>query len=163
MSLLEELYRIQEPIEGDDSNKEGKEDVGVVAGDFVNMEGSLDKLPSGRRKATFWNAWKRRFFKLKDGYLYCYQVVGKKKNLTQLPLKNVNFPQLQNSQLEKPNIILELVGGQLEMDNNMISVDDGVYVFYSSLINCKFDLIILVFDEIEGKLRGGKRQRQSRN
>ena len=58
---------------------------------------------------------------------------------------------------------MELVGGQLEMDNNMISVDDGVYVFYSSLINCKFDLIILVFDEIEGKLRGGKRQRQSRN
>jgi len=32
----------------------------------------------------------------------------------------------QNSQLEKPNIILELIGGQVEMDNNMISIDDGV-------------------------------------
>ena len=67
MSLLEELYRIQEPMEGEDKDDSG-------TGDFVNMEGSLDKLPSGRRKATFWNAWKRRFFKLKDGYIYCYQV-----------------------------------------------------------------------------------------
>jgi len=70
MSLLEELYRIQEPMEDEDN--EGKDNNGT--GDFVNMEGSLDKLPSGRRKATFWNAWKRRFFKLKDGYIYCYQV-----------------------------------------------------------------------------------------
>lgn len=32
----------------------------------------------------------------------------------------------QNSQSEKPNIVFQLVGGQVEIDNNMISIDDGV-------------------------------------
>lgn len=41
---------------------------------FINIEGYLEKLPSGRKKATFWNAWKRRYFVAKDGILYYYQV-----------------------------------------------------------------------------------------
>ena len=41
---------------------------------FSNIEGWLEKLPSGMTKATFWSAWKRRYFKAKDGYLYYYQV-----------------------------------------------------------------------------------------
>lgn len=36
------------------------------------------------------------------------------------------FRRAQNSQSEKPNIIFQLVGGQVEIDNNMISIDDGV-------------------------------------
>lgn len=96
------------------------------------IEGALDKLPSGRRKATFWNAWKRRFFQAKDGYLYCHQVrvqddsfISKisHKHLTQF-IWTRETP--QNSQSEKPNIVFQLVGGQVEIDNNMISIDDGV-------------------------------------
>lgn len=94
-SLLDDLYRIQQLI-SDEAN--GNDHPAAVA-----IEGALDKLPSGRRKATFWNAWKRRFFQAKDGYLYCHQ----------------------NSQSEKPNIVFQLVGGQVEIDNNMISIDDG--------------------------------------
>lgn len=41
---------------------------------YVNIEGYLEKLPSGRKKATFWNAWKRRYFVAKEGVLYYYQV-----------------------------------------------------------------------------------------
>lgn len=41
---------------------------------YVNIEGYLEKLPSGRKKATFWNAWKRRYFMAKNGILYYYQV-----------------------------------------------------------------------------------------
>ena len=61
--LLEELYKIEEPRGSSSANSS-----------CVNMEGGLDKLPTGRRKATFWNAWKRRHFKLQDGILLCYQV-----------------------------------------------------------------------------------------
>lgn len=42
--------------------------------DRVNLEGFLERLPSGRTKATFWNAWKRCYFRAKDGFLYCYAV-----------------------------------------------------------------------------------------
>ena len=41
---------------------------------YVNIEGYLEKLPSGRKKATFWNAWKKRYFVAKDGVLYYYPV-----------------------------------------------------------------------------------------
>jgi hypothetical protein len=64
------LYKIQEP-ESDETSAEDQQSASVI-------EGALDKLPSGRRKATFWNAWKRRFFQAKDGYLYCHQVRFKK-------------------------------------------------------------------------------------
>lgn len=84
----------------------------------INMEGPLEKLPSGRRKATFWNAWKRRYVQIKDGQLFCYQ----------------------NGQSEKPSVTLQLVGGQVEMDNNMISIDDGVCLSaLSMLTRCVMD------------------------
>ena len=69
-ALLDDLYKIQELAldEAGQNNGEKSESTAVA------IEGPLDKLPSGRRKATFWNAWKRRFFQAKDGYLYCHQV-----------------------------------------------------------------------------------------
>ncbi|KAF2365593.1 Pleckstrin domain [Trinorchestia longiramus] len=71
---------------------------------YVNIEGFLEKLPSGRKKATFWNAWKKRYFVAKDGVLYYYQ----------------------NSQCDKPSLRLTLMGGKVEtMEANMVGVDDG--------------------------------------
>ncbi|XP_076064584.1 uncharacterized protein LOC143038846 [Oratosquilla oratoria] len=71
---------------------------------YINIEGYLEKLPSGRKKATFWNAWKRRYFIAKDGILYYYQ----------------------NNQAEKPSMKLPLMGGKVEcMEPNMVGVDDG--------------------------------------
>ena len=64
--MLKELYKIDEDLLK--CNSESKKS------QCINIEGALDKLPTGRRKATFWNAWKRRFFKAQDGYLHCYQV-----------------------------------------------------------------------------------------
>ena len=60
-----ELYKIEEP-----TIAQCEEDGNVC----INIEGYLEKLPSGRRKATFWNAWKSRYFRLKDGSLFYYQV-----------------------------------------------------------------------------------------
>ncbi|XP_054721979.1 uncharacterized protein LOC129231640 [Uloborus diversus] len=39
---------------------------------YINKEGYLEKLPSGRKKATYWNPWKTKYIKLKDGFFYCY-------------------------------------------------------------------------------------------
>lgn len=71
---------------------------------YVNIEGYLEKLPSGRKKATFWNAWKRRYFVAKEGVLYYYQ----------------------NPQADKPSMKMTLMGGKVEcMEPNMVGVDDG--------------------------------------
>ncbi|KAK3861535.1 hypothetical protein Pcinc_032523 [Petrolisthes cinctipes] len=71
---------------------------------YINIEGYLEKLPSGRKKATFWNAWKRRYFVAKDGILYYYQ----------------------GNQTEKPSMKMTLMGGRVEsMEPNMVGVDDG--------------------------------------
>ncbi|XP_063887293.1 serine-rich adhesin for platelets-like isoform X2 [Scylla paramamosain] len=71
---------------------------------YVNIEGYLEKLPSGRKKATFWNAWKRRYFMAKNGILYYYQ----------------------SAQTDKPSMKMTLMGGKVEcMEPNMVGVDDG--------------------------------------
>lgn len=97
--LLKELYRLDFPNETKNNTKYG----------YINKEGYLEKLPSGRKKATYWNPWKRRYFRLQDGFLYCY-----------------------DSQLaEKSNLTLQLMGGNIDtLENNMIGIDDkkGHYV-----------------------------------
>ncbi|KAK2718242.1 hypothetical protein QYM36_005533 [Artemia franciscana] len=71
---------------------------------YVNIEGYLEKLPSGRKKATFWNAWKKRYFRLENGYLYYYQ----------------------SNQNEKPSLKIQLMGGEIQLgEGNMIGIDDG--------------------------------------
>ncbi|XP_069949380.1 uncharacterized protein [Cherax quadricarinatus] len=71
---------------------------------YINIEGFLEKLPSGRKKATFWNAWKRRYFVAKDGVLYYYQ----------------------STQTEKPSMKMPLMGGKVEcMEPSMVGIDDG--------------------------------------
>lgn len=66
--------------------------------DRVNVEGFLERLPSGRTKATFWNAWKRCYFRAKDGFLYCY--AGKHS--------------------EKPMDVTQLMGGLVEPFESMV-------------------------------------------
>lgn len=55
---------------------------------YINIEGYLEKLPSGRKKATFWNAWKRRYFVAKDGVLYYYQVNKDKRSAMPISLQS---------------------------------------------------------------------------
>ncbi|CAG0896009.1 unnamed protein product, partial [Darwinula stevensoni] len=79
---------------------------------YTNLEGYLEKLPSGRRKATFWNAWKKRYFKLHNGYLSYYQM----------------------AQAEKPSMTLQLMGGRVDsVDDTMVDVKDGKPIFSTVL------------------------------
>ncbi|XP_035221102.1 uncharacterized protein LOC118194027 isoform X2 [Stegodyphus dumicola] len=76
---------------------------------YINKEGYLEKLPSGRKKATYWNPWKTKYIKLKDGFLYCFD----------------------NIRSEKPTTTLQLMGGHIDsLESNMLGIDDqkGHYV-----------------------------------
>ncbi|KAG8234451.1 hypothetical protein J437_LFUL014197 [Ladona fulva] len=82
---------------------------------YTNISGVLEKLPSGRKKATFWNAWKSRYFKAENGYLYCYQ-----KASSETPISTI---QLMGGKIE----VLKPIG----MDENqmrnctLLGIDDG--------------------------------------
>ena len=41
---------------------------------YVNMFGYMEKLPLNTKKTADLKAWKRRFFDVKDGWLYYYEV-----------------------------------------------------------------------------------------
>ncbi|KAM7312520.1 uncharacterized protein ISCGN_009425 [Ixodes scapularis] len=64
--LLKELYSVEPP------QLHGR-DLGGV--EYVNKEGYLDMMPSNRKKATYWNPWKRRYFRLCDGNLSCFETM----------------------------------------------------------------------------------------
>lgn len=96
--LLKVLYRLDFPTEP--LKKQTR---------YINKEGYLEKLPSGRKKATYWNPWKTKYIKLKNGFLYCYD----------------------NNRSEKPSMTLQLMGGHIDsLESKMIGVDDqkGHYV-----------------------------------
>ncbi|GIY41922.1 actin [Caerostris darwini] len=96
--LLDVLYRLDTPTEP--IKKETR---------YLNKEGYLEKLPSGRKKATYWNPWKTKYIKLKDGFLQCFD----------------------NNRSEKPSMTLQLMGGRIDtLENKMLGVDDqkGHYV-----------------------------------
>ncbi|XP_076304014.1 uncharacterized protein LOC143222053 isoform X3 [Tachypleus tridentatus] len=96
--LLMELYKLAFHSEDVQENTE-----------YINIEGYLEKLPSGRKKVTYWNPWKLKYFCAKDGFLYSYDSI----------------------QSEKPSQKLQLMGGVIEvLDSNVIGIDDkkGHYV-----------------------------------
>ncbi|XP_022244923.1 uncharacterized protein LOC106462082 isoform X2 [Limulus polyphemus] len=96
--LLMELYKIE--ISSQDRQESTT---------YVNTEGYLEKLPSGRKSVTYWNPWKRKYFCARDGFLCSYDSI----------------------QSEKPNQKIQLMGGVVEvLDNNVIGIDDkkGHYV-----------------------------------
>ncbi|KAH8030511.1 hypothetical protein HPB51_007531 [Rhipicephalus microplus] len=48
---------------------QGSRDCGAC----INREGYLDVMPSNRKKATYWNPWRRRYMRLQDGTLSCLE------------------------------------------------------------------------------------------
>ncbi|CAN7941758.1 unnamed protein product, partial [Ixodes hexagonus] len=97
--LLKELYSVEPP-------QLGRECGGVQ---YVNKEGYLDMMPSNRKKATYWNPWKRRYFKLCDGNLSCFE----------------------SESSQRPFVKAQLMGGHIDtLENNMIGIDDrkGHYI-----------------------------------
>ncbi|XP_071453407.1 uncharacterized protein [Hetaerina americana] len=103
-SLMDKLYNLKKAAEKEFNSHR-----------YINISGTLDKLPSGRKKATFWNAWKSRYFKAENGFLSVYQ----------------------KSSSETPLMTMQLMGGKVEvlkpigMDENMmrnctlLGIDDG--------------------------------------
>ncbi|XP_046406076.1 uncharacterized protein LOC124171003 isoform X2 [Ischnura elegans] len=103
-SLMDKLYSLHKVSEKEFNSHR-----------YINISGTLDKLPSGRKKATFWNAWKSRYFKAENGLLKIFQ-----KNSSETPLMTM---QLMGGKVE----VLKPIG----MDENMLrnctllGIDDG--------------------------------------
>lgn len=98
--LLKELYNVDAP------QLYGREQGGI---EYVNKEGYLDMMPSNRKKATYWNPWKRRFFRLCDGHLTCFE----------------------SESSSRPFLKAQLMGGHIDtLENSMIGIDDrkGHYI-----------------------------------
>lgn len=90
--LMQELYKITLQTELE------------AAGDYINMEGYLEKLPISKAKDTFLKTWKRRYFKAHNGTLHYYESVGEKK-------ESGNF---------------KLNGGRIEeIGERMLGIEDG--------------------------------------
>ncbi|XP_041348280.1 uncharacterized protein LOC121367897 isoform X2 [Gigantopelta aegis] len=75
-----------------------------ISGQFVCMEGYMEKLPMNKKKATLLKTWKRRFFKATDGWLYYYET----------------------SDRSKPSETIQLMGGNIhDLGNRILGIDDG--------------------------------------
>ncbi|CAG0923866.1 unnamed protein product, partial [Notodromas monacha] len=89
---------------------------------YLNMEGYLEKLPSGRRKVTFWNAWKRRYFRLENGYLRYYQSQNSEKPSQTMQLMGGSVDTIENMMSGSAD---ETVLQQKQMFPNVLGIDDG--------------------------------------
>lgn len=68
---MKTLYEIPQPGEDDDAG-EGTPPSGKTG--ECSMEGYMDKLPMGRRRASLIKKWKRRYFRCKKGNIFYYEV-----------------------------------------------------------------------------------------
>ena len=68
MSIVQDLYaNIQRP-----HHDHG--DSPMLRAGEISMEGYMEKLPMGRRRASFIKKWKKRYFRAKQGNLFYYEV-----------------------------------------------------------------------------------------
>jgi len=69
-AVLKALYDAPRPEEEEDTAEGGTAE---GSSGTVRMEGFLEKLPKGARKATLLQRWQRRYFKARDGELFYYE------------------------------------------------------------------------------------------
>ena len=90
------LYNL--PVIEEDNTYANLEDV-----DRGEIEGHVEKLPTGRRRPTLWNAWRKAYVVAKKGYLYVYP----------------------NEHKQTYQEKFELFGGQIDfLDNCMVGLED---------------------------------------
>ncbi|XP_013396408.1 uncharacterized protein LOC106163389 isoform X3 [Lingula anatina] len=94
VKLMKEIYRIKlEPQEDED-----------LATKFITMEGYMEKLPMGKKKATLLKTWKKRYFRAKEGNLFYYD----------------------SQRQDRPSGFVQLMGGTVdEIGGKVLGIDDG--------------------------------------
>lgn len=75
----------------------------------VRMEGFLEKLPKGAKKATLLQRWQRRYFKARDGELFYYEDIHSK--------RATGFIRLRGSEVRfKGGLLLEIFDAKKKMN-----------------------------------------------
>ncbi|TRY62880.1 hypothetical protein TCAL_02029 [Tigriopus californicus] len=94
VAIVNRLYQM---LQVDDNEVEKN------SADAAHIEGFLERLPTGKKKSTIWNSWKKQYFVAKKGILYSYA----------------------DDTCSSPLEVLELFGGKVEyIDSKMLGVHD---------------------------------------
>ncbi|KAJ8046902.1 actin [Holothuria leucospilota] len=129
--LLKTLYEIPQPGEDDDAG-EGTPPSGK-AGE-CSMEGYMDKLPMGRRRASLIKKWKRRYFRCKKGNIFYYEDHKTKKSLGYLHLVGGKVTEISNKILEvtdmRGRVLLLRCATKMELEDwkAVLNIETGFYV-----------------------------------
>eukprot|EP00095_Tigriopus_kingsejongensis_P001858 snap_masked-scaffold1139_size60066-processed-gene-0.2 protein:Tk01858 transcript:snap_masked-scaffold1139_size60066-processed-gene-0.2-mRNA-1 annotation:"hypothetical protein LOTGIDRAFT_164583" len=91
--------------------------------DSAHIEGFLERLPSGKKKSTLWNSWKKQYFVAKKGILYSYG----------------------DDTCRTPMEVVELFGGRVEyIDAKVLGIHDRRGHYLS--VRCPSDKLALKWE-----------------
>ncbi|XP_022101203.1 uncharacterized protein LOC110984894 isoform X2 [Acanthaster planci] len=99
----------------------------------VSMEGYMEKLPMGRRRASFIKKWKKRYFRSKQGNLFYYEDHKAKKSLGYIQLVGGRITEISNKCIEvtdlRGRVLLLRCSSRMEFEDwkVILNAESGVY------------------------------------
>ncbi|XP_071960359.1 uncharacterized protein [Antedon mediterranea] len=92
-----------------------------IRSEVVNMEGYMEKLPMGRRRASFIKKWKKRYFRAKEGNLFYYEDHKTRKSLGYIQLVGGRVNDIGSKAIEvtdtKGRVLLLRCGTKTELED----------------------------------------------
>ncbi|XP_071816163.1 uncharacterized protein [Apostichopus japonicus] len=148
--LLKVLYETPSSCQNTWANDADETPPSGKAGE-CSMEGYMDKLPMGRRRASLMKKWKRRYFRCKGGNLFYYEDHKAKKSLGYLHLVGGKVTETSNKVLEvtdvRGRVLLLRCATKMEFEDwkAILNVETGFYVCQrSSLINTITKSVVII-------------------
>ncbi|XP_033106737.1 uncharacterized protein LOC117108722 [Anneissia japonica] len=93
----------------------------TIRSEIINMEGYMEKLPMGRRRASFIKKWKKRYFRAKEGNLFYYEDHKARKSLGYIQLIGGRVNDVGSKALEvtdtKGRVLLLRCGTKTELED----------------------------------------------
>ncbi|XP_071784513.1 uncharacterized protein [Asterias amurensis] len=127
MSIVQDLYaNIQRP-----HHDHG--DSPMLRAGEISMEGYMEKLPMGRRRASFIKKWKKRYFRAKQGNLFYYEDHKAKKSLGYIQLIGGRITEISNKCIEvtdlRGRVLLLRCSSRMEFEDwkVILNAESGAY------------------------------------
>ncbi|XP_071478060.1 uncharacterized protein [Diadema antillarum] len=105
----------------------------------ISMEGYMEKLPMGRRRASLIKKWKKRYFRAKAGNLFYYEDHKAKKSLGYIHLIGGKVTEISNKVLEvtdmRGRVLLLRCSSKMEFEDwkNILTAETGAFVPKSTM------------------------------
>ncbi|XP_041458450.1 uncharacterized protein LOC121410429 isoform X2 [Lytechinus variegatus] len=140
--LLRELYsnvqRHKDQTTGQRYSRNDSSPKSNRAGE-ISMEGYMEKLPMGRRRASLIKKWKKRYFRAKAGNLFYYEDHKAKKSLGYIHLIGGKVTEISNKVLEvtdmRGRVLLLRCNSKMEFEDwkNILTAETGAFVPKSNI------------------------------